>query len=475
MRIRERKCTQFLALTFCFFLLAACATKKSGQGTHSFEFQRTFEPFAGMKVSHYRHQKSQLDLLVLPQEKSGVAAFVTAYKVGSRYETQGRTGLAHLFEHMMFRGTKSYPEPFKTLSAWGGHYNAFTTQDVTVYHELVPKALFEDVANFEAERMRELKITSEGFNQERGAVVSERKMRTEDSPMGRMYWEIHQLAYDVHPYKTGPIGWQEDLDATSFEDALAFYKRFYAPNRAVVAISGDVSTEEALDVMEKKFGHMSAESWIEPSLNPEPNTTTRAFRRKVVPMKAESVYFAEAFFGPTYKDPVRKIAASSLMCTLWGDAKFGWLGKELVEKGIAKTTYASCGADMDPGLAMTVIVGNPGVSVEQIEKAYDQAKKGFLSWAKNKADNLKKYYLLEHWSGLREPINLAQQLASDFAQAGSPSYSFDFIDLVKDITFDEIAYEFRAWTRPQGKGLSRMIIQPAKATANLKRESAKNK
>jgi hypothetical protein len=182
-----------------------------------------------LKIHRYRSEKSGLELLLSPKPGIDVVAFVTAYKVGSRFEVNGRTGLAHLFEHMMFRGTEHYPVPFETLSSWGDRFNAFTTPDVTEYHELVPKKLFDEAARFESERMRKLLITPEGFDTERGAVVSERKMRTEDSPMGRLYWELNQLAYDRHPYKTGPIGWQEDLDATTFDDALAFYKRFYAP------------------------------------------------------------------------------------------------------------------------------------------------------------------------------------------------------------------------------------------------------
>jgi len=169
------------ALTFLLLAVAACSTARdegipqTGAAPERFrDFHKvaTLEPVPGLLIHHYRNARSGLEVLISPKPGIGVAAVVTAYEVGSRFEVNGRTGLAHLFEHMMFRGTESFPKPFETLASWGGRFNAYTSPDATVYFELVPKTLFDDAVRFEAERMRKLSITKEGFDTERGAFCN---------------------------------------------------------------------------------------------------------------------------------------------------------------------------------------------------------------------------------------------------------------------------------------------------------------
>lgn len=460
------------ALACLLFAVAACSTARehgtSGsraapEGFRDFHKVATLEPVPGLLIHQYRNSRSGLEVVISPKPGSGVAAVVTAYEVGSRFEVNGRTGLAHLFEHMMFRGTESFANPFETLASWGGRFNAYTSSDVTVYFELVPKTLFSEALRFESERMRKLKITEDGFNTERGAVVSERKMRTEDSPMGRLFWEISQLAYDRHPYKTGPIGWQEDLDATTFQDALAFYDKFYSPGRAVVALVGDFSVREALKTVDRYYGGFTSSEFTPPDVPAEPART--GIRRKVIPMKVENVFLADAVFGSTFKDP--EAAVDSLIANLLADDKLGYLAGELVEKGIARSVGADAGVNIDRGLSTVLVVGNPGVSRARLETAYDAARKKFPSWlTAERLENFKLYYLAAQWESLRDPMNLAEQTARAAATTGDPAWDLEFLQKVQKVTLEDVRARWPYWMT---SARTRLILEPGKSTAPLTR------
>jgi zinc protease len=465
-----QKAARFLVAACLCAALVSCASRRSGQAEgrvpevyKDFRWIATMEPLPGLRVHQYEHVKSGLKLLINNQAGSGVVAFVTAYDVGSRFETQGRTGLAHLFEHMMFRGTPSFPEPFKTLSGWGDQFNAWTNQDMTLYHELAPVELFPEVAKFEAERMRKLQLTETVFKTERGAVVSERKMRTEDSPFGRLYWEMNQLAFDKHPYRTGTIGWQEDLDRTSFQDALDFYKRFYAPNRATVVVVGDLSVEKVLKTIDAEYGSFESQPFQMPKL-PQENLF-RADRRLVLPMQAEAVYMGDAVFDGGLKS--KNLAAESLLCTLLGNGSIGYLTYELVEKRIAKSVSASCADSVDPGLSGIFIVGNPGVKVAELEKKYNEALRGFPNWLDEKRlEGLKLYYMADQLETLREPMGIAEQLGIDITKTGDPVFGFAFLEQIRKVTLDDVHAAWKDWQR---RSRTRVILEPAKKSAPFKK------
>lgn len=461
-----------LLLSLCISsgLLGCASHAKNDVVPASFEgFKQVtgYEPLPGLKVYAYLHEASGLKVLVQPRAGTNVVAYVTAYDVGSRFEDYGRTGLAHLFEHMMFRGTPSFPEPFKTLSGWGDRFNAYTSFDLTLYHQLVPREVFDDVAKFESERMRKLQINDTVFKTERGAVISERKMRTEDSPGGRLYWELAQAAFDKHPYQTGPIGWQEDLDKTSFDDALAFYKRYYAPNRAVLSIVGDVTVTEALKTLHKYYGSFTREEWSEPKIPAE--NLKRKDRRVVIPMQAETVYMADGRFTAGVGNPQN--AAEMLLCSLLADSKLGFLTYELVETKIARSVNDSCYFLVDPGLASIHLVGNPGVSVEKLEGAYDRALKKFPAWLSNeRLEGIKLFYLSYHLGELREPMGLAENLAYSAVTAKDPVFGFKFMDQIKNVKLDQVKAVWADW---QTRAKTRVILKPAKKSAPFKRKLVK--
>ena len=403
----------------------------------------------------------------MPREQNGTLALVVGYRVGSRHEQLGKTGLAHLFEHMMFRGTESFPEPFQTLAEWGSQFNAFTSTDQTIYHEMVPAQKLDEALKFESERMRKLLITPQVFNTERGAVVSERKMSYEDSPGGRLHWEMHQLGFDKHPYKTIPIGWQDDIERATFEDALSFYHKYYAPDRATLVLIGDFQLDEAKKIIEKDFGGYAAAG------SPEPDTPKenlhRKDRSKTIHLKTQTAILGEGVFSPTYTSP--DAAAELFLCVLMGDSSTGYLQHALVEQGIARGISASCYPDVDPGISILKIVATPGVSASVLRKKYDDAIKSFLSWANNERfENSKKYFETSQLESLRNPMDLATTLASNNTTSGDPLYTFKLVDAVKALTFKDIEKRFR---EREKMGHTEIIIAPSEKNDPMVKDSAK--
>jgi zinc protease len=180
------------------------------------------------------------------------------YHVGSKDERPGRMGFAHLFEHMMFKGSKNVePEQHTSrIASVGGQANAYTTEDVTVFWETVPSQFLPMVLWLEADRMATLRIEKEMFGREREVVKEERRMRIENQPYGRLSEIVNGHAFTVHPYKHPTIGTMADLEAASLDDARDFYRTFYVPTNATVVIAGDVDSRGAVELATQYFGRI---------------------------------------------------------------------------------------------------------------------------------------------------------------------------------------------------------------------------
>jgi len=197
-----------------------------------------------------------LRVLLLEDHRSPIATFQVWYRVGSRNEHRGATGLAHFLEHMMFKGTPSHgPRQFaRLIEQNGGRDNAFTTQDVTSYYVDIAADRLDLVVELEADRMRNLLLDSQEINSEREVIIEERRTRTEDDPGGFLGEEVSSIAFKAHPYGVPIIGWVEDLKRITPEEIRAFYRTYYVPNNALVVAVGDFKAPEALGKIRRHFG-----------------------------------------------------------------------------------------------------------------------------------------------------------------------------------------------------------------------------
>ncbi|NWF85310.1 MAG: insulinase family protein [Bryobacteraceae bacterium] len=194
--------------------------------------------------------------IVLAEDKSRpVINLQVWYHVGSKDEKPGRTGFAHLFEHMMFRGSKNVgpEEHMKIVRAAGGVLNAYTSFDMTVYWQTFPANYLERMIWLEADRMASLEVSEENFKKEREVVKEERRMRFENPPYGRLAEDVLANTFTVYPYKHNPIGSMDDLNAASIKDVQEFHSLYYVPNNATIVAVGDFDTKEAVDLIEKHF------------------------------------------------------------------------------------------------------------------------------------------------------------------------------------------------------------------------------
>jgi zinc protease len=212
-----------------------------------------------------------LEVVVIPDHRTPVVTHMIWYKVGSADETPGKSGLAHFLEHLMFKGTAKNPAGLfsQTLATIGGQENAFTTADYTAYFQRIAKEYLPLVMAFEADRMTGLVLTDENVLPERDVVLEEFNMRVANSPEARIGEQVAAALYLNHPYGRPVIGWRQEIEKLNREDALAFYRRFYTPNNAVVVVAGDVTGDEVKALAENTYGKVARVAEVPPRVRPE--------------------------------------------------------------------------------------------------------------------------------------------------------------------------------------------------------------
>jgi len=290
-----------------------------------------------------------LRLVVLEDHSAPTFAYQTWFDVGSRDEEPGKTGLAHLFEHMMFKGTKSVPDgEFDRIidEAGAEGQNAYTTHDHTTYIEELPKERLELVVKLESDRMRHLVVNDESFATEREVVQNERRYRNENSPEGLMYQEIYGLAFTRQAYRWPVIGYAEDLARMSAADARAFYETHYVPNKAVIVVTGDVRAAEVRELVAKHYGSYPRvdKASVERVREPEQKSP----RRKTLRLNVQVEKLLMAFPIPAMDH--EDIPALDIIQMLLSGGRSSRLQKAVVESGIATSAYGYAADARDPSL-----------------------------------------------------------------------------------------------------------------------------
>src|SRR5712671_6136230 len=199
-----------------------------------------------------------LTVVISEDHSTPIVHVQLVYHVGSKNERSGRTGFAHLFEHLMFKGSKNVqPEAHTSMIASvGGQSNAYTTEDETVFWETVPSQYLPMILWLEADRMATLRIDKDTFTNEREVVKEERRMRVDNQPFGRLNEIIYDQAFSVHPYKHATIGSMQDLEAASVDDVRDFYRTYYVPANATLVLVGDFDPAQAMDLINQYLGRV---------------------------------------------------------------------------------------------------------------------------------------------------------------------------------------------------------------------------
>lgn len=310
-----------------------------------------------------------LKVLLKEEHKAPVVTFQIWYKVGSRNEKLGTTGISHLLEHLMFKGTKKYgPKQFsQTVQRNGGNDNAFTGKDYTAYFENFASDRIAISLDLESDRMRNLLLDPKDFLSERDVVKEERRMRTDDDPTNTMVEQMTAAAFIAHPYQWPVIGWMADLNSLTRDDLVEHYRRYYAPNNATIVVVGDFDTRTLLPQIEQHFGSIPQGPAVPAVGAVEPRQLGE--RRIIVKQQAE---LPAVFAG--YHTPDIKHADSFALEVLQGilsSGKSSRLYKALVyEKQLA--LYAGGDYDNvanDPKLFYVYAGVMPGKTTDEVEKA----------------------------------------------------------------------------------------------------------
>ena len=243
-----------------------------------------------------------LKIVVQEDHRAPVVVSQVWYRAGALDEVNGKTGVAHVLEHMMFKGTKAVPAGkfSRLIAAAGGKENAFTAQDQTTYYQQLEKSNLPLSIKLEADRMANLNLTDEEFAKEIKVVMEERRWRTEDKPQSKVNEQFNSTIYHVHPYGRPVVGWMNDLENMTAADAREWYNTWYAPNNATLVVVGDVNAQDVLKLAKQYFGPLKPHAL--PARKPQVEPEQKGERRVVVKAQAKLPYVLMGFHVPSLQD-----------------------------------------------------------------------------------------------------------------------------------------------------------------------------
>lgn len=391
-----------------------------------------------------------------------ILSYQVHFAAGSRYERPGITGISHLFEHMMFKGTREVgPEEFsRIIQANGGTLNAFTTTDNTSYYENLPADKLELAVRLEADRLENLRLTQETFDPEREVVRSERKLRSVNSPFGLIIEQLFSLAYEQHPYRWPVIGWDDDLKNLTLDDCREYFRVYYAPNNAAVVVIGDVSPDEVFKTVEKYYHHIPSQP--SPRLTITPERSQRGEKRAIFKKVSQVAAFFAGYHIPgiTHSD----LFPLQILCTALSMGRSSRFFERFEKPGKAVEVQAEIGYppffSMDPGLLQIYVIAAPTTCPDALEKeVWEEVEKLRQEpLSPEELSKVKKQVRSSHLQALQTLFfqgllaGIYQVRAGDFRIPYSISTSYE------TVTSDDILRVARKYLRPENRTV--VVLRP---------------
>jgi Predicted Zn-dependent peptidases len=404
-----------------------------------------------------------MQVIVWPDRDIPNIALFNWVHAGSRNEVPGITGLAHFFEHMMFNGTTTRPqgEFDRILEANGARNNAFTTSDVTVYQDWLPRAALATVFEVEADRLRNLAFEPKVIESERGVVYSERRLRVEDSLVGRLQEQVQATAYLAHPYGIPTIGWPSDIQSWRIEDLKSFFATNYAPNNCTLVLVGDVDPKNAIALAKQYFESIPAHAPPEAIRTKEP--VQEGERRVNIEAEAQSPLLQFAYHSLSGADP--RQPALELLTRILTDGDASRLHRVLVEEqklAISADSYIDRG--FDPGLAWFLLTLPAGADTQKAEAVFDSEIERLRDGGVTAQEltRARSQALADFWRGLATIDGKAQALGSYAVLQGGYQRLFDAPRGYESVTADDIRKLATELLRPGNRTVG---VLTAKAAA----------
>ncbi len=407
--------------------------------------------------------KNGLRVIISEDHAAPVFSIVVNYNVGSRDERKGRTGFAHLFEHMMFKGSENVGQnehPYLMFMN-GGSMNGTTSKDRTMYYEILPANQLDLALFLEADRMRALTITKDNLDNQRNAVQEERRLGVDNQPYGKTFEAIDELAYENFAYEHSVIGSMPDLNAASVEDVAAFFKTYYAPNNAVVAIVGDLDTKTALAKVEKYFGAIPTQP-TPPQVDMTEPPQTAERRLTLDDPLARLPRLDLAYKIPPSSSP--DIDALSVLGTILSGGRSSRFYEAIVrQKQLSSGVSAGTDGSRGPGLFTIDATALPGKTLKDLEEAIDQEVERvktapIADWEIEKARTGARRSFV---AGLGSSLNRAIQLSENALFYNDPDRINTRADRIAKVTAADVQRVAKAYLVQTNRSVVLTIPKPA--------------
>jgi zinc protease len=332
-------------------------------------------PTAKSKVAHFTLANG-LELVVIPDHRAPIVTHMVWYRVGAADEQAGRSGIAHFLEHLMFKGTKKYPNNYfsQLIAGVGGQENAFTSSDYTAFYQRVPREHLAKMMELEADRMTGLVLTDEVVLPERDVILEEQNTRIANNPRARLSEQMDAALYLNHPYGRPVIGWRPEMEKLSRDDAISFYERYYGPNNAIVVVAGDVEPDQVRSLAENTYGKVERRFETAPRLRPQEPPPAAARTVTLADPRVEQPSLDRSYLVPSAATAKRgESEALEVLGHVLGGGSNSRLYRRLVmEQGVAVSAGAGYqGSSLDASRFNVFAAPANGKTLSQVETAIE--------------------------------------------------------------------------------------------------------
>ena len=424
----------FVLLSSIFMLSMSSGSKKRDPGKNGINFDSKKTVF-----------DNGLTLISVKNNKMPIFSLFVYYNVGGKFETKGITGASHYLEHMMFKGAKKYgPGQFDyIIEGNGGSNNAYTTNDMTVYHENIPKQHLETILDVEADRMQNLLLEPRAFENERQVVLEERKMRYENKDRGKLYLAMMENMFEGTPYGTSVIGNIEDLKTVTREQMYEYFKKFYAPNNAIIVVAGDLEHGHVLNLVKKYFSKIPKTDMTKykDAERPERFKFQGKYNRSISlkgtsPTPSFMLAFKGLPVGP------RESYVMDIFSSIVGDGNSSFLNQTFVKNAKPKLSYVYAHNYTLQNSGVFYVAGQlvKGVSLKYFKKSLIKSLKESCESAidSRSVQKVKNRYLIDFLSGLETNKGVARFLGDREIFYGDYLFFDKELETYNSITEDEI-------------------------------------
>lgn len=414
----------------------------------------------GKRLRIRRHVlENGLRAILLPDPAAPIVSYQTWYRVGSRHEQPGRTGMAHFFEHLMFNETETLAPGVldRLIEETGGDNNAATWTDWTYYRTSVPARDLELAVRIEAERMERLVLEDQQIEAEREVVINERLERVEDDVDGFLDERLHELAFSLHPYRWPTIGWMDDIRGLDKPAVQDFYRTYYAPNNATIVLCGDFEEQAALDLMARYYGHMPAAALPDEAGVVEPAQTQERVQRFAKPVHADRLLVGYKVPGQGHPDWA---VLDFIVALLSGGPSSRLYRRLVVETEMATSVDCAVMPFRDPGLLRVSVHLTREHRAQAALAELDAAVAALATTPVSDTElaKIKNGVETDFWTSLEDCDGRAEALGHYEATLGDFRTLFELVERLGRVSADDIVRVARQYLQPGGRTV--VIAEP---------------